>query len=1421
MAITSFDISCNINKVPIESTCSAISSKGENSCRLLKINIATDRSLSSNASRRTNKSKKNSSRSPYLANDRVQLLSRVTEKRMVHQKTTDIVSSFPLAVNIYKASSDEFKSPKKAKKVKKSVLTLPNDPAPTPQICTVSDMNDSEYCEKLSLDRKQKVIKKRNPTQNNRKTRVRQKDFEFYDRDARFCSQLNIDLDCSSTDMMKNFNGDGSKVFTKKKLTSCKPQSGISGNLSDVWTVLRNINKFQFRPSPPASEESIIPVKNKSHKRRRNRKDARVIETCHTKEFAYISSYEVDDKSPRTFSPSSSADRITVIEKQNEFSKICKEFEKRLLKTHDFLKDSSNTVNTKIKSPKLKNQFKSSKKNMKAITNVGTKEHKPTLKKKKKKAKRPIDQQSKFAPTSSSGNRDSLLDAETLKLNYNSDVSLHKAKTNDSTCHTKGSFVYSDYSGSSKAELPQKQDEQKSIGGKLLAACSQRAGCEVKAFNNTYLDATLFRWRLVGGAPSSRRRRAVGARAARQKSNVNSVLLVNNSSPVGITKEQLLPTSLILPKECDPPKRKPRLVTTMPSSCIIPKLTQTEVKRRLANIRFPIVVLGKDQVSSGVKVIDYDPPQFSGLEDHIWPFMVDWSSKTTKTAVHHNSTINKKSVSFVSDTNSSKSRKTNTKVTIPKPSPVTCTDKKTVTIETAPINKKKVEVKYPPSTDIADKLLQCSKKQKSIVQLKDKMLNFLYKKTSNRTVNSNIDQNVESKSNPEIELKPTNPSVLNDATKRKAVPNSFPVVGRNKKPQIYTYPWAKAKWASDFIENVIRKIRNGVYYNQEHKDFSQIFPIGNIIIDYISIFKLLSHYLTKFNNVIKIINIIFSVLDLKEVSVQTGSLCDFSDSTQSYDSDTDPVHDLIELPNIPGFNHTQPVLEIKTLNTNQIAVKHCVTNVMVQFDVTVPAKDTKSTTSITKTLPLIPLEVTDSHTKVYKCKTTIFNGMLPAEICSILPKMMNNIINSSNTNIGTDNSFTISPTKTESCLSTITEQARYENAESLSLKILSDLSTSKLRRSFEGSFSNKALIKPIFKKNVFQIDYNICFATDLLPQVSLDDLLQYEVSPLAVEVDNCKYEQLHLPSNGPVTDLVPPTCTTLAMYTSTTNRLTAASSSCDLIDMMKSLCDCKQHKIDSLFKASPKGNVNKRVRGKAPIKCIEYVNTVLANRTKSTEVSQVTFNKVKRKGLYKLYRKCKSTTNVLIPGDKNPYTPLNKITTMDEFFQVLGSKKLLSSVFDGYSSEKILSSILEMKNWISEINAKQALLILLLTNKKDTQNLVRFRPIILQGIAVNRITRATELDMEIEVIERENLNKFSQFDGISYLPASVTEYDNLLEELYWIAKTTASDYQRPFDESSERLLKSLLEKRKKLNPSYLRVMARYVGLGLLKPPAKC
>ncbi|XP_047029473.1 uncharacterized protein LOC124637162 [Helicoverpa zea] len=1377
MAITSLDVSCD--KIPTKSSCSAHSSKGGNSCRLVKINFASADGRLSSAASKLNKAKKNNPRSPYLTGDRVQLLSRVTEKRLVHKKTTDIVSSFPLAVNIYKANSDEFKSSKKAnKKVKKSVLTLPNDPAPAPQ-CTVSDMNDSEYCEKNIRVRKQKV-KKRSPMQNSRKARVREKDFEFYDRD-------DINLDCSSTDMIKNFNGDGKRISNKKKnLPPPNKTQTASNDLSDVWTVLRNINKFQFRPSPPMSEASIIPVKKRVQKRQRrsNRKDTRVIETCRTQEFAYISSYEVDDKTNNSFSQSSSIDRITVIDKKNEFSKICEEFEKRLLKTHEFLKDSNNN---KTRTQKHKNQRKLSKGNLKAIGSGGSKENKqliPLKKKKKSNFKSSFDQQYKCEPTNNSVNKDSLIDGENTQVTDDSDILSHKTDV-DSMLPTNGSCISSEYSGSSRCELSDKNNDK------------------VIRTDNAVED------------PHSQLK--------------DSIRTVQNKD-----QESASP-----PKRLDPQKRKPRLVTTMPSSCMMPKPTQTEIKRRLANIKFPIVILGKDQVSSGIKVMDEDPPQFSGLDEHIWPFMAEWSPQATKDTKPNNF-LDKKCNSFLSDTNSSKSRKSDKG-----------TRKRSPLKENKPasgdptIYKKKFEVRRPMEiTDITEKLLQCTRKQKSIVQLKDKMLNFLYKKSSCRNINSlNEESNakssaiIENKKADAIEpAKPENILALTELPKRRTFASPFPTVGKNKRIQNYAYPWAKAKWASDFIENVIKKIRSGVYYTQEHRDTFHRYQIG-----------------------------------VKEVSVQAGSVCDSSDSTQTYDSDTETEHAPNTRNPIPGFEKTLPMLEIKTLNMNQIAVKHCVTNVIVQFDVILPAKSeqTSTNTSTYKSSPLIPVEITDSHTKVFKCKTTIFNAVLPAEICSILPQMMSAIIDT-NSNTTT----AMCPTKTDSCLSTITEQTRCEAGESLS-GIASSHRSTEIKPAIQGSFTNKAYKKPIPTKIYFRFDYDNLLAEELLPKVSLDGLVKYEINPRLVEIDNTKcilslvMLRRSIRQKSSVTDMVQTnTSTSMEVYTGSKRSVCPAYKPLDIVGVIKSIlrthhlqinmnltsyfdmlkmkydgknikinmsltnCNGEQKnvvvtvnnlKVDSLFEALPKMNIKKKnsVNKNNPIKVMDYANTSLAGKSENMEINRTNCTKVKRKGFYKLYRKCKSTTNIP-SAEKCTSTPLSKITTLEDFFQILGSKRMLCSVFDGYSAKKILSSISEMKNWITEINAKQAMLILLLTNKKDTQNLVRFRPIILQGIAVNRITRASELDMEIEVIERENLNKFpQQFEGISYLPESVTNYDNLMEELYWIAKTTASDYQKPFDETSERLLRSLLEKRKKLNPSYLRVMARYVGLGLLKSPAKC
>lgn len=230
-----------------------------------KTPLCNDESISSNAS---SKQQRKKFISPYLNGDKVKLQSKVTEKKIVQRKTADFVSSFPLAANIYKANSDEFKIAKRAsKKGKKCVHTLANGPVTQP--CTVSDMNDSEYNEtKISRKPKPKAKKRRVS-----KT-LPDKNIQIYDRDARYCSEFNINLDSSSSDMFQHLTGDGRKVLKKSK-----NNYGRNQNIdNDVWAVLRNINKMQFIPSPPMSGASLESLKKKSTRRRSNdHSDARYV----------------------------------------------------------------------------------------------------------------------------------------------------------------------------------------------------------------------------------------------------------------------------------------------------------------------------------------------------------------------------------------------------------------------------------------------------------------------------------------------------------------------------------------------------------------------------------------------------------------------------------------------------------------------------------------------------------------------------------------------------------------------------------------------------------------------------------------------------------------------------------------------------------------------------------------------------------------------------------------------------------------------------------------------------------------------------------------------------------------------------------------------------------------------------------------
>lgn len=320
---------------------------------------------------------------------------------------------------------------------------------------------------------------------------------------------------------------------------------------------------------------------------------------------------------------------------------------------------------------------------------------------------------------------------------------------------------------------------------------------------------------------------------------------LNDTIKEGLGKGTDLNMNSIVNKILDPQKRKPRLVTTMPSSCMMPKLTQTEIKRRLAHIRFPVLILGKDQLSSNVQVQNFDPPQFDGLEDHIWPFMTEWcdkppinkSNKEPKRNSFNRNNLNRKHTCPSNDSSSIKSNKQSIETAVNK---IPMYKEKSNANDLIKI--KKGEGKRPtPISGMNDKLLQCTKKQKSIVQLKEKMLNFLYKKTSNRTFvgdHQNVENDTKCRTlGTSSKVEPTNISqirsmVPNVIPIKISTPSPIPAMVTNKKTPHYAYPWAKAKWASDFIENVIKKIRSGVYYTQDNKDGSR-FPPGNLFKVYI------------------------------------------------------------------------------------------------------------------------------------------------------------------------------------------------------------------------------------------------------------------------------------------------------------------------------------------------------------------------------------------------------------------------------------------------------------------------------------------------------------------------------------------------------------------------------------------------------------
>ncbi|XP_045501291.1 uncharacterized protein LOC123698616 isoform X1 [Colias croceus] len=1283
-------------------------------------------SLKSGSSYRSKQQSKSLMISPYLNGDKVKLHSRVTEKKMVHKKTTDFVSSFPLAASIYKANSDEFKIPKrKHKKVKKSVLTLPND-LTLPQACTVSDMNDSEYNETKNI-RKPKPKKKRNI----KKFPV-DKNIEIYDRDARYCSQLNINLDSSSTDMFKHLTGDGSRVIKKSK-TNTYGRNQVVDN--DVWAVLRNINKIQFIPSPPMSLNSIVPLKNKNKSKRRSndRKDTRFIETCRTEEFAYIS---YDSNSINSCSRSTSYDRITVIGRQDEVKETCTK-----------IQDENSEVTKKG-----------------VITN--------------QKSQRP-------SRISSNNNK-------THALNDKQDNNV-KVKTLDDDKHHGKCSAKNISNNNDDNVLNVGCEDNKSMA---LATIS----INTDSYGDTNTKSNFLKTISLKTVPEKSSLTSMKGR--QDQLNGITRVVVSKGKDIDKGKQQTV-------------IRKPRLVTTMPSSSGVPKLSQADIKRRLANMKFPIVVTGKDQMSSCIKVPYSEPLQFSGLDNQIWPFMSKWLPKINI----QNESINKRSSTNgnTAKRNFYKSPERNVSddrlpMTMMNNGDRNCI-KQNNCVEEISIKPRLVK---DGSSDLDP---HASNKVRPMHQYKDKMLNIIcnkpfYHDTVQRSMDNNAKDTKLSEFNKSIkyfENQINAQKLIKQKNKSVSIPSES-AVNRLKSGNM----WAKAKRASDFIENVIRKIKCGIYYDEEYHSFTK-------------------------------------KVDAEDRYTQTDcvGLTNIEEGKAKRDT-TDVIDETFDTKNIPGFEDTWQDLELESITKNQIAVKHCITNIVVHFDIAFPYDNT-CTLQQKQSLSCIPIEITSSQTKIYKYKTSITNAMLPAEICTILPKMLTNIFDT-NPKVAFPNIVE----KIEYSLPTITEVQHRGNCER-SLNIFSPYNL--LPRAVDlrnGKFSSNILVREkvdieqdnftsykyssfynllpkintyfwwgnyiyiprvdfkfidkIITKREDSCDANKCMA--LLPYVppkfnfggentlkNLETKLTHVENP-RIYFDRAIFVNFTLQQFGN------PSVIELRNNPLEEDSFVTKKKEKDIIHDNLQNNNLDNNNALVPYKASfPSSNVHKLDRYKDEIK--DFQQLLIPHKVQS----KMMFDNVKRKRSYiRLNKKCKSTSSI---SNYKKSTSLQKIANLDEFFQALGLSKDMGSVIDGNVERKVLSSIIEMKAWTSDITSRQALLVLLLANKKETSNLIRFRTVLLQGIAMNRITKASELDMEIEVIERESLSKLPQCEGISYLPASIENQDNLLEELCWIAKTTASDYQRPFDKSSERLLKSLLCKRKKLNPSYLRVMARYVGLGLL------
>lgn len=470
--------------------------------------------------------------------------------------------------------------------------------------------------------------------------------------------------------------------------------------------------------------------------------------------------------------------------------------------------------------------------------------------------------------------------------------------------------------------------------------------------------------------------------------------------------------------------------------------------------------------------------------------------------------------------------------------------------------------------------------------------------------------------------------------------------------------------------------------------------------------------------------------------------------------------------NAIGFDEIVSGLEIESLNESQISVKHCVTNIVIHFDVTVvPVTPNVSVDS--RLISCKPLH--DGPARAFKCDNIIINDILPAELCTVMPKMMRDILRS----MGAHSSLsrTQVPTQeialTQTVLPAISEAILVNDVEFVPHIKLSKEMLEIIAGNFK-PVANRAIFKPIrFGKNTFEVSHRSDLLTTpkMLWHLNAKIRAMPRIKEKLLSVSNRDNNMSNLNINELKTV---PHCTALQPYIGRESRLISCddytlsnmaqniinifmgqpicSTTSYLYPLLNTILDRKlsinieQESTNDFSLIFDKGGIIARITNKSDeskaviivdyvdsdsnmveknnsvnnnvehsekivgaktLQIIEYVEPddskqktakdlkdvgsgqKLQGKCRNSEKSEKLKNsKNKKKKFVKLrvYKKCKSATNVL---EKPDTTPLSKINCLDDFFQALGQDRSLASVFDGTPANKILEYLKEVNKFIS------------------------------------------------------------------------------------------------------------------------------------------